>query len=191
MRDDERKDSTDDGLDPLLERAVQSLRREPAVSPAWRAELLARVHQPTRRSSGMTTWLPLGIAAALALAVGLRHTRVGAGVVDTTAAVATAATNALAANAGEVRFALAAPSARRVSVVGDFNRWNPSAVPMRRSPDGRTWIADVSLAPGRHVFAFAVDGGLRADPTAPRAVEDDFGVPSSVIVVPQRDKGGE
>jgi len=41
----------------------------------------------------------------------------------------------------------------------------------------------VHLPPGRHVFAYAVDGDLKIDPTAPRAVEDDFGVPSSVVVV--------
>ena len=57
---------------------------------------------------------------------------------------------------------------------------------MKRSADGRTWEIDVPLPPGRHAFAFVVDGVMHADPAAARAVEDDFGVPSSVIVVASR-----
>jgi 1,4-alpha-glucan branching enzyme len=67
--------------------------------------------------------------------------------------------------------------------VGDFNRWDPNATPLRRSADGRTWTVAVPLPSGRHVYAFVVDGGLTADPTAPRAAGDDFGEPSSVVVV--------
>jgi hypothetical protein len=41
----------------------------------------------------------------------------------------------------------------------------------------------VVLPAGRHAFAYLVDGVLRADPRAALAVEEDFGVPSSVIVI--------
>ena len=34
-----------------------------------------------------------------------------------------------------------APEARQVSLVGDFNSWNPTATPMARQPDGR-WTLD-------------------------------------------------
>src|SRR6185312_12958739 len=75
MTNDERMDSGDDRLDPVLERAVQSLRREEPVSPAWRAQLLARV-EPTRPSrTRLFVLTPLGIAAALCMFVGLRHVR--------------------------------------------------------------------------------------------------------------------
>src|SRR5262249_19670849 len=40
--------------------------------------------------------------------------------------------------AGGVRFAVWAPNAQRVSVVGDFNGWNPDADPMR--PRGSTGV---------------------------------------------------
>ena len=90
--------------------------------------------------------------------------------------------------ADQVRFSVSAPSAKRVSLVGDFDGWNPSAVPMRRASSD-VWVVDVRLQPGRHVFAFSIDGALRADSTAPRAVEDDFGVPGSVIVVPEPERG--
>jgi len=82
-----------------------------------------------------------------------------------------------------VRFVFVAPYASNVALVGDFNGWNPSKMPMRRSADGRAWLIDVPLAPGRHVYSFVVDGDLAADPAAPRAGDDDFGVPSSVVLV--------
>jgi len=101
---------------------------------------------------------------------------------DAVAAGAGHARHALGA-ASVVRFALIADGATRVTVVGDFNRWDPTATPLHRGADGRTWSVAVPLAAGRHVYAFVVDGGLTADPTAPRAAEDDFGAPNSVVVV--------
>jgi len=160
-------DEGDDPLDPLVERATMLLRRPEAVRPAWRDELLARV--PTARTvrrSPMRAWVPLAIAASLCTAVGIGR---------------------LSARSGRdrVRFSVSAPSAKAVSLVGDFDGWNPAAVPMRRGSND-VWVVDVRLRPGRHVFAFSIDGALRVDADAPRAVEDDFGVPGSVIVVPER-----
>jgi 1,4-alpha-glucan branching enzyme len=82
-----------------------------------------------------------------------------------------------------VRFLLVARNAGRVSVVGDFNGWNPGSTPMRRANDGQSWIAEVPLAPGRHVYAFVVDGDVVTDPAAPVAAEEDFGVRNSVVLV--------
>jgi 1,4-alpha-glucan branching enzyme len=44
-----------------------------------------------------------------------------------------------------------APGARQVSVVGDFNQWNPSTTPMARMPDGR-WMASLELSHGYHQY---------------------------------------
>lgn len=85
-----------------------------------------------------------------------------------------------------MRFALVAPGASRVSLVGDFNQWDASATPMRQLGDGRLWLVEVPLPPGRHVYAFVVDGDVTPDPAAPRAGEEDFGVPSSVVLVGTR-----
>jgi 1,4-alpha-glucan branching enzyme len=82
-----------------------------------------------------------------------------------------------------VRFVLVAPRASRVSVVGDFNRWNTAASPMRRSGDGRSWSVEVPLPPGRHVYAFVVDGEVVRDPDAAAAPDDGFGVRNSVLLV--------
>jgi hypothetical protein len=50
--------------------------------------------------------------------------------------------------------------------------------------DGAVWSAVVPLPPGRYRYAFLVDGSQwLADPTAPRAFDDEFGTPSSVVTV--------
>ena len=82
-----------------------------------------------------------------------------------------------------VRFELAAPSASRVTLVGSFNAWNPVATPLERDPSSGKWMVSLRLPPGRHVYAFVVDGDVTADPTAPRAADDDFGSANSVLLV--------
>jgi 1,4-alpha-glucan branching enzyme len=89
----------------------------------------------------------------------------------------------VAAGVLPVRFSLDAPAATTVSIVGDFNGWNPVALPMRRSADGARWEVDLVLPPGRYSYAFVVDGRLSPDPRAPRAASDDFGMPNSVLMV--------
>jgi 1,4-alpha-glucan branching enzyme len=79
-----------------------------------------------------------------------------------------------------VRFEFSAPSARNVSIVGDFNRWQPDA--LRRSASGR-WEIEIPLTPGRYAYSFVVDGHLAPDPLAPRATSEDFGSPSSIRLV--------
>ena len=67
-----------------------------------------------------------------------------------------------------VRFALVAPGAARVTVVGDFNAWEPEATPLARADDS-TWTASLALNVGRHRYAFVVDDTQWvADPRAPR-----------------------
>ena len=171
MNNDDPLIEIDEAVDPIVREAIGAMREGVEVRPEWRAELLQRL--PARRGRPVfARWAPLGLAAALCLGVGL------------TVAVRSRSESLLSSEmASRVRFAIRAPSAARVSLVGDFDRWDPEALPMRRARDGETWTVDVHLPPGRHVFAYAVDGDLKTDPTAARAVEDDFGVPSSVIVV--------
>ena len=82
-----------------------------------------------------------------------------------------------------VRFTLAAPNATHVAIVGSFNEWNPVATPLIRDRATGTWIVSLRLPPGRHVYAFVVDGNVKADPAAPRAADDDFGSSNSVVLV--------
>lgn len=85
-----------------------------------------------------------------------------------------------------VRFELAAPTASHVTLVGSFNEWNPVATPLQRDPSTGKWIVSLRLPPGRHVYAFVVDGDVTADPAAPRAADDDFGSANSVVLVSGR-----
>jgi 1,4-alpha-glucan branching enzyme len=73
--------------------------------------------------------------------------------------------------------------ARSVSLVGDFNEWQGGALPLTRLESG-LWTATVPLAPGRHVYAFLIDGTLMvADPRAPKAGDADYGREGSVVMV--------
>lgn len=83
-----------------------------------------------------------------------------------------------------VQFVLSVPDAQTVSLVGDFNDWDIDGAQLERVPNSAMWTTTVTLKPGRHVYAFVVDGRkwIR-DPRAPAAVDEDFGRPQSVIVV--------
>jgi hypothetical protein len=84
------------------------------------------------------------------------------------------------------QFVFEAPTARSVALVGDFNAWIPTAAPLVRLPSG-VWTVTVPLMPGRHVYAFLVDGvQLEADPRAASVADPDYGRPSSVLMVPGR-----
>ena len=83
-----------------------------------------------------------------------------------------------------VRFVLRVPgSARVVAIVGDFNGWNERATPMvQRAVDG-SWSVRVPLAPGRHTYAFVVDGvRWMVDPLAPQVPDAGFGPANALIV---------
>ena len=82
-----------------------------------------------------------------------------------------------------VHFELSAPRASRVALVGSFNEWNPVATPLARDPATGKWVVSLRLPPGRHVYAFVVDGDVTADPAAPRAADADFGSTNSVVLV--------
>lgn len=68
-------------------------------------------------------------------------------------------------NRHHVSFFYQAPGARHVSLVGDFNEWNPTANPMGPSPDGG-WTVSLELTHGYHQYLFLVDGRPVLDPNA-------------------------
>jgi 1,4-alpha-glucan branching enzyme len=79
---------------------------------------------------------------------------------------------------------LVAPNATTVSLVGDFNDWETGAMPMEGTVTDGLWTVTVPLSPGRYRYAFLVDGETWVpDPAAPRALEDDFGRPNSVVTI--------
>ena len=83
-----------------------------------------------------------------------------------------------------MKFVLVAPHASKVTLVGDFNRWDVDATPMERTPTGGTWSVALPISEGRHVYAFVIDGKQwMADPSAPLSPAGGYGVPNSVVVV--------
>lgn len=96
----------------------------------------------------------------------------------------TAAVGTTTESGDAVRFDLTLPNpAQAVALVGDFNGWDEHATPMiRRSNDG-TWSANVPLPPGRHVYAFVIDGRKwLVDPLAPQVPDEGFGPANAVVV---------
>ena len=75
-----------------------------------------------------------------------------------------------------------APQAQSVSLVGDFNHWNPAAHAMKRMPDG-AWLLMVELKHGHHRYAFLVDGNVTLDPRAQGITRNDQGERVSLIPV--------
>lgn len=60
----------------------------------------------------------------------------------------------------KVTFKVFAPEARSVSLLGDFNKWDPGTHPMRNKGDGK-WQRALLLTPGRYDYGFLVDGQNR------------------------------
>jgi hypothetical protein len=197
-----------------LEPALAVLRRVPAVPPGAvdrvMAAAVARGHRPAGAPRRQAAWSAPGwrIAAGLVLAAGLGaavwRERAGPELSEAVVAAArevppapsvepsaarsadlhpAAATGAAPDAPLTAGFALHRPAARRVALVGDFNGWDPAATPMARSDEG-TWTATVTLAPGRHAYAYVVDGeAWVTDPRVPTTRDMDYGRDHSIMVV--------
>ena len=84
---------------------------------------------------------------------------------------------------GATEFAVWAPNAASVAVVGDFNGWTKSGTELTASEVAGVWTITLPLPPGRHQYAFLIDGERWViDPTA-TVVHDEFGTETSVVTV--------
>ncbi len=81
-----------------------------------------------------------------------------------------------------VDFFCHAPGASRVCLVGDFNGWQPTANPMRPTPDGR-WTARLELRHGHHQYVFLVDAKPVLDPNATGLTHNERNEPVSLLAV--------
>lgn len=84
-----------------------------------------------------------------------------------------------------VAFAIEAPNADTVVLVGDFNAWETGAHPMKRDAHG-VWRRNVLLAPGRYEYRFVVDGRWVNDPASQRRCANAFGTQNDVVEVQKR-----
>ena len=85
-----------------------------------------------------------------------------------------------AARRGFTRFALRAPDASGVELMGDWNGWKPVAT--QRGANG-VWYVDLRLNPGEYRYAFRVNGSEWRVPEGAPAVDDGFGAKSAYIAV--------
>ena len=192
--------------DELIERAAEALRRPMPMDPAVDARVMATVHAlPRHRQAparGWWSWLtqsrtvrvsPLGALAAaaavlIAAVVVVPRLTPTTGSDPVTAVVQPPAAERFGSTASDsthvVQFVFVAPRARSVSLVGDFNNWEMDATPLAAGPARSVWTVQLRLPNGRHRYAFVVDDSTwAADPAAPPAAGDDFGMPSSVVTV--------
>lgn len=177
-------DGADAPVDPAVARAVRTLQAAVPVRAEWRAKLLHSTTQaltPAHRRQLVLSWPLAAAAAVLVFVAGAVLSRA----LDRSPAAlpATAVVSSAPAPAGGTHFIFVAPNAKRVALVGDFNLWDPARAPMHRIAGTDAWEVDLALPPGRHAYAFVVDGDVTADPSAPRTAGDDFGRPSSVVLV--------
>ena len=98
------------------------------------------------------------------------------------AGIASSTSSTAADERVRVHFVLRAPEAKSVSLVGDFNGWDPGAHQLERVGD--VWRAVVPLPRGRYEYQFVVDGELwLVDPAAHGTVDDGFGGRNGVLEV--------
>ncbi len=82
----------------------------------------------------------------------------------------------------KVTFTLIAPEAKKVTITGDFNKWEHKSISMRKNKD-HLWKKSLILKPGRYEYKFVVDGNWISDPNNSNRVLNSFGTENSVIEV--------
>ena len=80
----------------------------------------------------------------------------------------------------QINFYCAAPRAKSVEIIGDFNHWHP--LPMQRTVDG-WWFTQMQLCHGHHQYRFLVDGKPMLDPHATGVARDDCDEQVSLMAV--------
>ena len=161
-------------LDARIMRAVRSMPKHSRFS------LWSRITTPRRVMVNPLSWGLLAAGLLVFAALGTRDFVEGA---------TQAATPLFSAAKGQpqqpVQFVLVAPDAKKVAVVGDFNGWDAShATFQAKHRGGGVWSVTAPVPVGHHRYSFVVDDSLWiADPIAPRAVDNDFGVNNSTLVV--------
>jgi len=196
--------------DPMLQRAIDELRQLPPldrdavrkVVGAAAAARLSPADEPVfveraARGRSIRMWSAIGMAAAAAV-VGFvvrgqwrtsdERTPVAASVAAAptapTATLQTTASSELESKPILQQFVFDNARARRVSVVGDFNTWNPTSAVMTRSSNVGLWSVIIPISPGRHIYGFMVDDSVfTLDPRAPKVRDADLGTEGSVVIV--------
>jgi hypothetical protein len=179
-------------VDPDRDPFIESLRRELRRDPVG-GDVDSRIMGAVRKT-GMARWprlfmprrllvtpLPMSLAVSgMLLIAGL----VGAKVALHGVPVAEVE-GLFDGDAKHVQFMLVQKEASKVAVAGDFNSWDPSHAKFQAHHiGGGVWTVTAPVPVGHHRYSFVVDDTLWvADPNAPIANDNDFGLPKSALVV--------
>jgi hypothetical protein len=148
--------------------------RPSSANPAWwRKEWVIR----------LSPRVGIAIAAGISAVIALSAVAVGSRIAARSEPSAIAQTSPARDTVQLVRFVFVDSGASSVALVGDFNEWTRGATELKPSGAPGVWSVSVELTPGRHEYAFIVNGTRWvADPLAVKS-SDDFGTESSVIRV--------
>ena len=197
-------ESFDDTPNPddaaFVARVAAHLRAPETAHPSFEKRLMDKVRfegsslYPLASSANLAWWrkewvirlsprVGIAIAAGISAIIALSAVAVGSRI----AVRSQSSTIAQAAPAPDtvqlVRFVFVDSGASSVALVGDFNEWTKGATELKPSGAPGVWSVSVALTPGRHEYAFIVNGSRWvADPLAIKS-SDDFGTESSVIRV--------
>jgi hypothetical protein len=183
-----------------MRKIARELRSPVPVSPSLDARIMGAVRRLPRHSrfdfwSRLTTprtvtvmplsWGVLAASLAVFAVLGARHVYEDSHGASKPIANAIFSRAARSASPQRVQFVLVAPDAKKVAVVGDFNGWDAThAGYQSQHRGGGVWSVTASVPVGHHRYSFVVDDSLWvADPTAPRVIDYDYGMPNSAIVV--------
>jgi 1,4-alpha-glucan branching enzyme len=161
-------------------RVMHAIRRLPRHA---RARLWSRLTTPRNVRVTPLSWGLLAAGLVLFAALGLLHAK--SDFHRAAQPIANALFPAKKAPAQRVQFVLVAPDAKKVAIVGDFNGWDANrAAYQAQHRGGGVWSVTAPVPVGHHRYSFVVDDSVWvADPMAPRVVDNDYGMPSSAIVV--------
>lgn len=193
MRDIENSSSDDE----FAARIAQPLRAPEVLAPDFEARLMVQARAEVARQRAVQARHSWWTTRRMVMASPLAGLALAAGV----AALAAISTLTVARRATPqvpsvavlhdtvqlVRFVFADSSARTVSLVGDFNGWARERTPLHATARAGVWSVSVPLPPGRHEYAFIVNGERWvADPLSP-GNRDEFGTESSVLLLASND----
>jgi hypothetical protein len=184
----------------FAEQIAAQLRAPEVVHPSFEKRLMEKVHAegpslyPARAGATGSWWRTarefrlspltgLALAAGISAIIAVSSVAVGTRIASRSGVAARSAAAPQRDTVQLVRFVFVDRGAASVELVGDFNAWTKGTTQLTQSGVPGVWAVSVPLSPGRHEYAFIINGSRWvADPLAVKA-SDDFGTESSVLRV--------
>ena len=185
---------------PFAEQIAAHLRTPEVADPSFEKRLMDKVraegrrYYPLRAGTTSSWWRTtrqlrvspltgLAVAAGITAIIAVSSVAVGSRIASRSQVAARSASAPERDTVQFVRFVFVDRSAASVELVGDFNAWTKGTTRLAQSGVPGVWAVSVPLSPGRHEYAFIINGSRWvADPLAVKA-SDDFGTESSVLRV--------